>query len=233
MTAAGRSGSDRRVSSKRGYIVAIDGPAGAGKSTIAKRVAEHLGLVRVDTGAIYRAVALAAFERGVEDEDAIAAIASAIDLHFDGARVLIGGRDVSTDIRTQEISQRASKVSALPKVRAALLELQRRLGRQHPIGAVLEGRDIGTVVFPDAEVKIFLTASPEERARRRVRDLEAAGTSASYDEVLASIRERDERDSQRAVAPLKPAPDAVHVDSTKLTLEEVLETIARVVRERV
>lgn len=217
----------------RGFIVAIDGPAGAGKSTIAKLAAERLGLMRVDTGAIYRAVALVATERGLSDEEEIAAAARAIDLLFDGGRVLIGARDVSSAIRTQEISQSASRVSALPAVRAALLELQRRLGRAHAKGAVLEGRDIGTVVFPDAEVKVFLTASPEERARRRVKDLEASGQPADYAEVLASIRERDERDSSRAVAPLKPAADAVPLDTTALSLEEVLEAITRIVRERV
>src|SRR5262245_31518008 len=154
-----------------GYIVAIDGPAGAGKSTIAKLTAERLGLIRVDTGAIYRAIALLADRLGLEDEDAIAERCPELPLRFEGTRVYLGDDDVTTEIRTERISQRASKVSALPKVRANLLDLQRRLGRAHAKGAVLEGRDIGTVVFPDAEVKIFLTASAEERAERRMKEL--------------------------------------------------------------
>ncbi|MCK6548368.1 (d)CMP kinase [Myxococcota bacterium] len=217
----------------KSYIVAIDGPAGAGKSTIARLAAARLGLVRVDTGAIYRAVALYARQHQLTGEDVLAAAARALPLALDGDRVLLEGRDVTAAIRTEEISAEASRVSALPGVRAALLDLQRRLGREHPKGAVLEGRDIGTVVFPDAEVKIFLTASPEQRARRRVRDLEAAGAAASYDDVLASIEDRDQRDASRAVAPLRPAADAVLLDSTALTLEEVLGEITRIVREKV
>jgi cytidylate kinase len=212
----------------RGFIVAIDGPAGAGKSTIAKLTAERLGLVRVDTGAIYRAVAFAAEEQSLKNEDEIAACCETLPLSFEHGRVILGERDVSSAIRTEKISQRASQVSALPKVRAALLELQRRLGRESPTGAVLEGRDIGTVVFPDAEVKIFLTATPEERAGRRVREL----PGADYDEVLASIIERDQRDSQRAIAPLKPAPDAVLLDSTKMTIDRVVEEIEALINQR-
>lgn len=212
----------------RGFIVAIDGPAGAGKSTIAKLTAQKLGLVRVDTGAIYRAVALAAEEQGLSDEEAIADCCATLPLAFEGGKVLLGERDVSSAIRTEKISQRASQVSALPKVRAALLELQRRLGRESPKGAVLEGRDIGTVVFPDAEVKIFLTATPEERAGRRVREL----PDANYDEVLASIIERDQRDSQRAIAPLKPAPDAVLLDSTSMSIDDVVNEIEAVINRR-
>lgn len=217
----------------KSYIVAIDGPAGAGKSTIARLAAARLGLVRVDTGAIYRAVALYAQEHRLTDEGALAAAARALPLALEGDRVLLEGRDVTAAIRTEEISTEASRVSAFPAVRAALLELQRRLGRAHPRGAVLEGRDIGTVVFPDAEVKIFLTASPEQRARRRVRDLEGAGAMASYEEVLSSIEDRDRRDESRAVAPLRPAADAVLLDSTALTLEEVLGEITRIVAEKI
>jgi CMP/dCMP kinase len=213
----------------KGFIVAIDGPAGAGKSTIAKMTAERLGLIRVDTGAIYRAIALIADEANIQDEEQIAAACPTLPLRFDAGRVFLGDRDISTAIRTEKISQRASQVSALPKVRAGLLDLQRRLGREHPKGAVLEGRDIGTVVFPDAEVKIFLTASAEERANRRVKEL----PNAIYDDVLASIRERDERDSNRATAPLKPASDAVHVDSTGKSIEDVLREIEGIVRQKV
>lgn len=207
------------------FIVAIDGPAGAGKSTIAKMTAERLGLIRVDTGAIYRAIAFLAEQRGLTGEDEIAACCPTLPLSFEGGRVWLDGEDVSTAIRTEKISQRASQVSALPKVRAGLLELQRRLGREHPKGAVLEGRDIGTVVFPDAEVKIFLTASAEERAQRRVREL----PDADYREVLASILERDDRDSNRATAPLKPASDAVLVDSTGKSISEVVKEIEEIV----
>lgn len=212
--------------------MAIDGPAGAGKSTIARLVAGRLGLVRVDTGAIYRAVALIAAERGLTAEAEIAGAALGLELSFEGGRVLVDGRDVTAEIRTLRISEGASRVSAFPMVRAALLDLQRRLGRAHPRGAVLEGRDIGTVVFPDAEVKIFLTASPETRATRRVLELQTSGAAVDYDEVLASIIDRDRRDTDRSVAPLRPAPDAILVDTTKLSLDDVLDEITRIVRER-
>jgi cytidylate kinase len=210
------------------FIIAIDGPAGAGKSTISRRVAERLGIVLVDTGSIYRTIALVSKERGLTDEDEIAKLTHTLELHLDAGRVRIGDRDISTEIRTQEMSQLASRVSALPKVRQGLLTIQRRIGRSHPKGAVLEGRDIGTVVFPDAEVKVFLTASDDERARRRMIDLERAGKPESFAAVLASIKERDARDSERAIAPLKPAADAIVLDTTKLTLEEVLERILQV-----
>lgn len=210
-------------------IVAIDGPAGAGKSTIAKKLASRLGFTRVDTGAIYRGVALVAGERGLKEEESIADAARSLDLTFDGERVIVERRDVSSLIRTQEVSQESSRVSAMPAVRGALLEIQRRLAKADPNGAVLEGRDIGTVVFPDADVKVFLTASAEERARRRTRDLEDLGRPATYESVLSEIRARDERDSGRVIAPLKPAPDAVHIDSTTKSIEEVVEEIVRLV----
>ncbi len=213
-------------------VVAIDGPAGAGKSTAARAVADALGFVLVDTGALYRGLALAASERGVNWDDgaALAALARQLDLSFghDG-RLRVDGVDREGDIRSPEMGQGASKVSAHPEVREALLGIQRALGGSG--GVVLEGRDIGTVVFPDAEVKIFLTAAPEERARRRLGDLAERGVQADYDEILGSIRERDERDERRSVAPLRPADDALVLDSTELSLDEVVSQVVRRVRE--
>lgn len=214
-------------------VVAIDGPAGAGKSTAARLLAVRLGYVLVDTGALYRGVALASDEQGVpwDDGDALGRCADGLTLHFetgdDGApRLFIDGRDRSRDIRTPHISQGASKVSAHPQVRDALLGLQRKLGADG--GVVLEGRDIGTVVFPDAEVKVFLTASAEARARRRHRELDERGTPQEYASVLSEIEERDRRDSQRPVAPLKPADDAVLLDTSDLTLDEVVERLVTI-----
>jgi len=212
-------------------VVAIDGPAGAGKSTVARAVADALGFVFVDTGALYRGLALAASERGVDWEDgpALAKLAGELDLSFGPeGHLRIDGDDRDDEIRTPEMAQGASKVSAHPEVRAALLGVQRALGADG--GAVLEGRDIGTVVFPDAEVKVFLTAAPDERARRRQRDLAERGVEADFQDLLASIRERDERDVHRAVAPLRPAEDAWVLDSTGRSLEEVVERVVARVR---
>ncbi len=209
-------------------VIAIDGPAGAGKSTVALKLAQRLGFVLVDTGALYRGVALAARERGIAWTDGVALgnLTATLDLSFepraDGApRLIIDGRDRSGEIRTPEISMGASDVSKHPEVRAALLGLQRRLG--HDGGVVLEGRDIGTVVFPDAEAKVFLTASDHIRAGRRVQDLTSKGIAADQEKTLAEIRARDTQDSTRAVAPLKPADDAITLDTTQLDIDAVVE----------
>jgi cytidylate kinase len=215
-------------------VIAIDGPAGVGKSTTSRELARRLGYTLVDTGALYRGVALAARERDIswDDEAAVVALCPEIELGFasqeDGTpRLLLDGVDRGDDIRTPDMSSGASRVSAYPGVRQALLGIQRKLGEAG--GVVLEGRDIGTVVFPDAEVKLFLTASAEERARRRVQDLESRGIAVDYDELLAQIRSRDEADSTRAIAPLRPAEDAVILDSTSLDLEAVVRHVLELV----
>ncbi len=227
------------MSAKKRIIVAIDGPAGAGKSTVAKRVARALGYVLVDTGALYRTIALAASRQGIgfDDVDRVGELAErlaesgAVTLKNDAegiAKVALQGEDVSGFIRTPEISQGASKVSAIPRVRAALLEMQRAAGRVG--GVVLEGRDIGSVVFPNAEVKVFLTASVDERARRRLAELVTAGTTTDIEAVKGEVVERDRRDSTRPIAPLVKAQDAVVVDSSALGVDEVVEAIAALVK---
>jgi cytidylate kinase len=217
-------------------VVTIDGPAGAGKSSVAKLLARRLGYRLLDTGAIYRAVALTARAQAIAWSDAAgcAQVARALDIRFDfvGDRnhVYLGGDDVTAAIRTPEISQGASQVSAHPEVRAALLELQRRLGAGG--GVVVEGRDTGTVVFPAADAKFFLTASESERTRRRVAELTAAGAPVDYAQTLREIQERDRRDAGRDIAPMVPAPDAVLVDSSTQTLEDVVNSLALVVDAR-
>jgi cytidylate kinase len=213
-------------------IVAIDGPAGAGKSTVSQRAAEALGFTLVDTGAIYRCVGLAAERAGLAPEDAagVGALASSLSIRFSFEagvnEVFLNDERVSAAIRTPEVSQWASRVSALGPVRDALLELQRSLGRAHPAGAVLEGRDIGTVVFPDAELKVFLTAGIDERARRRVEQLAAKGEIADLQTIKASIAERDARDMGRAQAPLRRADDAKELITDGMTIDAVVQTIA-------
>jgi len=223
---------------ERPFIVAIDGPAGAGKSTVSRVLARRLGFTLVDTGAIYRSAALVAQSEGVgfEDESRLTELLDRMRLSFrmtgDDNRVLLGGRDVSAEIRTPEISMAASQISAKPLVRTALLPLQRRLALEAKHGAVLEGRDIGTVVFPDAEAKFFLQASPEIRARRRYEELFQKGVERSMADVLADQARRDRDDSLRQIAPLRPAEDAIVLDSSLLPVSEVVQTMERIVRER-
>jgi cytidylate kinase len=224
---------------RRSPIVAIDGPAGAGKSTVARRLAETMGFVLVDTGALYRGVALAARRAGVPWDDGarVGALAQSLvareglrlERSEDGLRVRLDGEDVSEAIRTPELGMGASQVSAHPAVRDALLEMQRQAGR--PGGVVLEGRDIGTVVFPDADVKFFLTARPEVRAKRRFDELLAKGSRVSFEETLADVRRRDEQDTTRAVAPLRQAPDAVLVDSSEMGIDETVGKMAASIRQ--
>ncbi len=218
-------------------VVALDGPAGAGKSTAARRLAERLGYTLVDTGALYRGVALAALERGVSwgDGPALGALVDALALSLERAaqgppRLHIDGVDRSGEIRTPQISDGASRVSRHPAVRKALLGLQRRLGEAGDV--VLEGRDIGTVVFPDAEVKVFLTASDDARAQRRHEELMRSGHDVPLEQVLSEIAERDRRDSERDVAPLKPAEDAILLDTSAISLDEVVDQLEALVRVR-
>lgn len=214
--------------------IAIDGPASSGKGTVARMVAETLGYAYIDTGAMYRAVALAARERGVpwSDAEAVATVAAGLEFRFTWTegrlRLAVDGRDVTQDIRAEAIGRGASDVAVHGPVRAALLERQRALARLG--GVVMDGRDIGTVVLPEAELKVFLDATPEERARRRTLELEQRGAPADYDTILREIQARDLQDSSRAASPLRAADDAVHVDSTHHTAPEVaaqIEALAR------
>lgn len=224
--------------SEKHYAVAVDGPSGAGKSTLAKAIARELRIMYVDTGAIYRVIGLAAFRKGVEPKDVAAVTAMLPELEIgmkhgdDGLqRMYLNGEDVTGDIRLPEISMYASAVSALPPVRAFLLEMQRKLAREQSV--IMDGRDIGTVVLPDAEVKIFLTASPEIRAKRRCLELEQRGTPKPCDEVLAELRERDYNDSHRDIAPLAQAEDAALVDTSDLDFEQSKQLLLKTIREKV
>lgn len=211
-------------------VVTIDGPSGAGKGTLCRLVAQSTGYHLLDSGSLYRLTALSAMQAGVDlgDMSVVAEIAQALDIRFDASsggttKVFLSGSDVTSDIRREEVGMNASKVAAYPSVRAALLDRQRAFAVEP--GLVADGRDMGTVVFPDAAVKIFLTASAEERARRRFAQLLQAGENPDMTAILADIRARDERDSKRAAAPLVPADDAVILDSTELSIEEVLQKI--------
>ena len=218
--------------------IAIDGPAGAGKSTLARQAAREMGYLYVDTGAIYRTVALKVLRAGVSVDDAeqvkplLKGLNIRMDYGADGAqRMFLDDEDVSTAIREHQVSGLASHVAALPDVRAFLLDFQRQQAREHSV--VMDGRDIGTVVLPDADVKVFLTAAPESRAQRRLLELEQRGQEADYDTILRDIIARDEMDRSRPIAPLRQAEDAVLLDTTHLNLEESLQALLKIIKENV
>ncbi len=218
------------------FAVALDGPSGAGKSSIAKAAAERLGFVYVDTGALYRTIGLYLLEHGIDPKDpaeiepVLSEIQVELQHHPEGQKMFLCGREVTGLIRTPEVSMAASHCSAHPAVRAFLLELQRELARNNNV--LMDGRDIGTVVLPEAQLKVFLTASPEERARRRVKQLRESGHEAEYEEILKDIQQRDYQDTHREAAPLKQAEDAVFLDTTELSFEEVVKQLVELVREQ-
>lgn len=218
-------------------VITIDGPSGAGKGTISTMLAEKLGWHFLDSGAIYRVLAVAALHHQIsaEDEAGLAPLASSLDVSFETQngenRIILEGEDVTQSIRTEEVGAVASKVASLPSIREALLRRQRAF-KESP-GLVADGRDMGTVVFPEAEVKIFLTASAEERASRRYKQLKEKGHDVSIGRLLADIKARDERDMNRSVAPLRPAEDALVLDSTELNIEQVLENVIEFVNKKI
>ena len=216
--------------------LAMDGPVGAGKSTIAAAVAQRLGILHLDTGAMYRAVGLTALRRGVDlsDEQAVSELCGQLRMDVshesDGQHTLVDGEDVTAHLRTQEVSMAASTVAKYAGVRRAMVAIQQQLAAEKPM--LLDGRDIGTRVLPNATVKIFLTASAEERARRRYEELQRKGSTDTYEQVLVDLRRRDDQDTHRAVDPLRAAEDAVIVDTTELTFDQVVEEILRIVKEK-
>jgi cytidylate kinase len=220
-------------SKPRRIVVAIDGPAGAGKSTIARRLAERLQFTYIDTGAMYRAVALWGVRQnvGFDDMHRMEQLALAAEIELAPGRISLNGEDVTHAIRTPEVSNGASKIAVIPGVRRAMVAKQRKMGERTSV--VMEGRDIGTVVFPNAEVKVYLDAKPGERVRRRLEEARAKGDSIPEAALAEQMQERDKRDSTRSDAPLAQAPDAVYLDSTGLSIEEVEEAILRIVRQRV
>lgn len=211
-------------------VIAIDGPSASGKGTIAKRVAAALGFHYLESGALYRLVGLVALRRGLEDEASVAAAAAGMDVHFQGDEIFLEDEEVSFHIRHEEVGKRASDVARMPAVRRALLERQRAFRR--PPGLVADGRDMGTVVFPDAQLKIFLTASPEVRAQRRYKQLIEKGIAANLGALSRDLAERDARDATRAVAPLVPAPDSQVLDSSALSVEEVADQVLKLWQAR-
>jgi CMP/dCMP kinase len=218
-------------------IITIDGPSGAGKSTLGRLLARELNLLYIDTGAMYRAAALAVIESGVSttDSEAVTKVVTQADINLEGdpdsLQVMLDGRDVSQRIRTEEVSHSASVISTIPEVRRSLVNRQRELGKRAG-GVVLDGRDIGTIVFPQADIKFFLTAAPEQRAQRRYEEDRLKERDATFEETLADINTRDHRDSTRDDSPLAIADDAIVIDSTEFSIEEVFEQMMKAVRER-
>ncbi|MDT5120606.1 MAG: CMP/dCMP kinase [Acidobacteriota bacterium] len=218
-------------------IIAIDGPSGAGKSTLGRMIARALHLLYIDTGAMYRVAALAVMQAGVSttDEQAVAGVVARADINLagdpDSLQVMLDGRDVSEEIRTEEVSHASSVISTIPEVRRTLVNRQREMGNRAS-GVVLDGRDIGTVVFPQADIKFFLTAATEERAARRYEEERVKERDATFEATLADINTRDRRDSTRDDSPLRVADDAIVIDSTKLSIEEVFERMMEAIRER-
>lgn len=215
------------------YNIAIDGPSGAGKSSVARALADRLGIAYIDTGAMYRTIALSLKTQGIDldDEVALRNALGAIDLSYIGGELALDGTPVGDEIRTEEISRLASQVSQIPAVRKALLGFQRELAKKQSV--IMEGRDIATVVLPDAQPKFFLTANTEVRAKRRFEQLRETGLFADFTAIEKEIRNRDERDAKRAIAPLKPAEDATIIDNSTLTFDETIDTMLEIIRERI
>jgi len=219
-----------------GFIVAVDGPAGSGKGSITKMIAEKLKLTAIDTGAMYRCVALAMLEQNIkiEDIEKIQELLKVIKIEFveneNGKKVFLNGKDVTSTIRTKEVTQYVSPISVLGIVREHMVKLQREMAES--IDVIMEGRDIGTVVFPNANVKIYLDATPEERANRRFKQNKENGIDITYEEILKNVIERDYRDSHREISPLMKAPDAIYLDSTDMTIEEVVETVIKIIEQK-
>jgi CMP/dCMP kinase len=230
------AGATHRV--RRGLIITIDGPVGAGKSTVARALAKKLGYRYVDSGAMYRAVAVAAIQERIDltDEEALCSMIDRTRIAFrergGRSKTCLGGEDISEEIRSPQASQASSMISVLPGVRRRLVAMQRRMGERKDSGVVMEGRDIGTVVFPDADMKFFLDGSPEERARRRHQELVAAGVGSALAETMREIRIRDERDRRRTLSPLRPAADCIVIDSTNLDAEQVVNLMIERVRDK-